>query len=81
MSQENSRSIKDIIEQILDVIPESENVLIAEIKEYRDGLFNQAPELMRASQFWVPVQHILARNIPDIDNEWKVKVQRIFVGF
>lgn len=81
MSQPSFRSIKDIIQQILAVIPESENVLITEIKEYRDGLFNQAPELMGSSQFWIPVQHILARNIPDIDNEWKVKVQRIFVGF
>uniref|UniRef100_A0A6C0BAD6 Uncharacterized protein n=1 Tax=viral metagenome TaxID=1070528 RepID=A0A6C0BAD6_9ZZZZ len=80
MSQPSFRSIQVIIQQLLVVIPESENALITEIKEYRDSIWNQAPELMGSSQFWTPVQHILARNILTFDEEWKVKVQRIFVG-
>jgi hypothetical protein len=64
----------------LVVIPESENALITEIKEYRDSIWNQAPELMGSSQFWITVQNILARNILTFDEEWKVKAHKIFVG-
>jgi hypothetical protein len=82
MSQSTFRSIQVIIQQILVVIPEKEkeNALIAEIKEYRDSLWNQAPEMMGSAELWIPVQHILARNILAFDAEWKVKVQKIFVG-
>uniref|UniRef100_A0A6C0LDI3 Uncharacterized protein n=1 Tax=viral metagenome TaxID=1070528 RepID=A0A6C0LDI3_9ZZZZ len=78
--QPSSRSIQVIIQELLVVIPEKENALITEIKEYRNSIWNQAPEMMGSAQLWIPVQHILARNILVFDEEWKVKVQKIFVG-
>ena len=80
MSQSTFRSIQVIIKQLLVVIPEKENALITEIKEYRGSIWNQAPEMMDSAQLWIPVQHILARNILAFDEEWKLKVQKIFVG-
>lgn len=80
MSQSTFRSIQVIIQELLVVIPEKENTLITKIKEYRDSIWNQAPEMMGSAELWIPVQHILARNILAFDEEWKVKVQKIFVG-
>lgn len=80
MSESAFRSIQVIIQQILMVIPETETALIGEIQKYRNSLWNQAPEMMGSAELWIPFQHILARNILTFDEDWKILVQKIFVG-
>lgn len=80
MSESAFRSIQVVIQQLLVVIPKTETALIGEIKEYRNTLWNRAPEMMESAELWIPVQHILARNILFLDKDWKILVQKIFVG-
>jgi hypothetical protein len=80
MECENARSVLDIIPQLLEVIPENENEkdLINDIKEFGRKLFNQAPEVLYFSSFWIPLGNILNKHIHNIDTDWKMKLLKIF---
>jgi hypothetical protein len=71
------RSVNDVINQILRVIPNSETQLIAEITNYSDSLWNQAPEALYTRQLWLPLIQILNDNIPQINSEWKTRLVNI----
>jgi len=71
------RKVNDVINQILQFIPESETVLIAEITNYRDSLWNQAPEALYTSELWLPLIQILNNNILQINSEWKTRLVNI----
>jgi hypothetical protein len=75
---EQYRSIIDVIKAMLKVIPKEEEKLINEIKRYTSSLWNQAPETLCHSYNWLPVYKILNDNIPNIDNEWKIQLKKIF---
>jgi hypothetical protein len=75
---EQYRSIIDVIIAMLKVIPKEEEKLINELKRYTSSLWNQAPETLGHSYNWIPVYKILNDNIPNIDNEWKIQVKKIF---
>jgi hypothetical protein len=72
------RSVVDIIVQLLKIIPDNEEKLIKEIKEYSDTLWNQAPELLTRGHCWVPLQQIMNDNITEIDTDWKKKTFMLF---
>jgi len=74
------RSVDNVIKQLLTVIPEKETNLIYDIKNYYDTLWNQAPELLKSKQCWEPLGNILNNNIQNIDEEWKVKLVKIYNG-
>lgn len=74
------RNVAIIIWKLLEVIPDTEKELIISLKKYGCGLWNKAPETMGYSELWIPVQHILIKFIPFIDEPWKIKAQNIFVG-
>jgi|UniRef100_A0A6C0DUE1 hypothetical protein len=78
MECENPRSVSDIIPQLLAVIPETEKNLICDIKEFEKNLWNQAPEALRSSSFWVPLGNIFNKHIHNIDTDWKLKLLKIF---
>lgn len=74
------RSIAEVIIQLLEVIPEKEKNLIFELKEYYSSLWNKAPEILETSNYWVPVANILKSNIGNLDEEWKMRVHKIFTN-
>lgn len=80
MECENARSVSDIIPKLLEVIPENENEkdLINDIKEFERNLWNQPPEALRLSRFWVPLGNIFNKHIQNIDTDWKIKLLKIF---
>ena len=80
MECENARSVMHIIPQLLEIIPENENEkdLINDIKEFEKNLWNQAPEALRSSSFWIPLGNILNKHIHSIDTDWKMKLLKIF---
>ena len=78
MECENPRSVSDIIPQLLAVIPETEKNLIYDVKEFEKNLWNQAPELLRSSSFWVTLGNIFNKHIHNIDTDWKLKLLKIF---
>ena len=75
---EEYRSIIDVTTAILEIIPKEEEKLINELKTYISSLWNQAPETLGHSYNWIPVNIILNDNIPNIDNEWKIHLKKIF---
>jgi len=72
-----NRSVVDIIDELLKIIPDNEEKLIKKIKEYSDTLWNQAPELKRG-HCWIPLQQIMNNNIIEIDTDWKKKTVMLF---
>jgi len=74
------RCVLDIICKLLEIIPNSETKLINEITSYSKSLWNKAPEILRSSEAWGPLQLILSTNITIIDTEWKKELIILFNG-
>jgi hypothetical protein len=75
---DKSRSIDEVLERILLFIPNEELVLRNDLVEFKNSLWNQAPEARRAANNWIPVQHILMKHITNINTEWQTQVANIF---
>ena len=73
-----NRCVSEIIDKILACIPMMEAELRDEILTYKNSLWNKAPELLRTSECWAPLQIILNKNIHEIDADWKNNVLRIY---
>ena len=74
----NARSVIDVMNEILQLVPESETTLITEITKYKETLWNQSPEALKTEYCWKPFQSIMNRNIKNIDTEWKRDLLKIF---
>jgi len=73
-----SRCVSEIIDKMLNCIPTVEEQLRVEILTYQNSLWNKAPELLRTSECWAPLQIILNKNIQEIDADWKNNLLRIY---
>lgn len=73
-----SRCVSEIIDKILNCIPTVEEQLRIEILTYQNSLWNKAPELLRTTECWAPLQIILNKNIQEIEADWKSNVLRIY---
>ena len=51
-----NRCVSEIIDKILTCIPSAEEQLRSEILTYKNSLWNKAPELLRTSECWAPLQ-------------------------
>ena len=74
---ENPRLVNDVINQLLEIIPKSEINLINELTNYKKSLFNQAPEALAGSYCWIPFLNILNTHIPDIKEDWQIKIREV----
>jgi hypothetical protein len=74
------RAVDDILEEVLQIIPTSETNLIVEINKFKDTLGNKAPEVLKGSDCWIPFIHILNRNIPDIKDDWQIKIRNLLAN-
>lgn len=72
------RDIIIVIDRLLTIIPSTENVLVKELVDYKESLWNQAPELHYCKETWAPAGKILQRNITNFDSEWKKTVNKIY---
>ena len=77
---EQGRCVVDIIDQLLHVIPDEELYLKTILIDYKDSLWNKAPEVRRSSECWLPLKNILAEHITNFDKEWKRQILNIFNG-
>ena len=69
------RSVENVIQQLLTVIPEKEEILIIELKKFKESCWNKAPEIV-----FKLLGNILNNNIENINEVWKVKILKIFNG-
>ena len=80
MADPKYRDVITVINKILGSIPENQTGLIAELETYRNEQLNQAPEIRVTSHCWIPLQHILLKNITELNDEWKENVCKIYNG-
>lgn len=73
-------SIVDVINKILKIIPETEVDFINSLKNYGDGLWNIAPELLGNKEYFVRVASILNLFVGPLDEPWKISVKKIYDG-
>lgn len=71
------KNVVTVIAKLLKHIPSDEYDLIHEITEYGSSLWNQAPEALFTKSCWMPLIHILNKNIQDIDQDWKMLLVKI----
>ena len=72
------RNIDDVIDQLLAVIPKTETDLLNKIRDYKNSLFNIAPELRGNGEYFIRLGYILNSNITEIDTDWKQELVDIF---
>ena len=84
------RDVKDVIQRLLEVIPEDQTLLRGKIVEFLDTTiknvaprhkdkWNQAPELMN-SIYFQELGYILEKNTGEIDTDWKRAMVKVFAN-
>lgn len=84
------RNVRDVIQRLLEIIPEDQTLLREKIIEFNDTTikktaprhadkWNQAPELMNGIYFG-ELADILNEYNPVIDTEWKMKLIKVFAN-
>ena len=71
------RRVSDVLKNILPLIPDSETKLLDNLKKFEQDLKYKADELQRASECWIPFVDILNFCIPNIQEEWHIKIRDI----
>jgi hypothetical protein len=74
---EKNRLVVDVIKVVVKIIPKSETNLINELNQYKTCMFNQAPEVLSSAYCWIPFLNILNTHIPDIKEDWQIKIREI----
>jgi hypothetical protein len=78
MEVEKNRCVIDFIPELLKIIPNEETELIDKLTQYRDSLWNKAPEITRSYICWEPLQNILTIYVKEINTDWKRKMVKMF---
>uniref|UniRef100_A0A6C0K0J3 Uncharacterized protein n=1 Tax=viral metagenome TaxID=1070528 RepID=A0A6C0K0J3_9ZZZZ len=73
----SSRSVIDVANQILPLIPDKEYALKRDITKYIESQYNKAPESLRGSICWIPFVHILNKHVGIFDEDWKIQTRNI----
>ena len=71
------RDIFEVIAKILEIIPKEEMQLIKSLNNYLDKLEFMPPEYLFCYHSWGPLTDILNKNIPDVKEEWQIKIRDI----
>jgi hypothetical protein len=80
MSETEPRDVYEVCDKILILVPDTEDELIYQLMQFRETLWNQAPELRKSSIFWKPLTNILEKNIKSFNEEWQRNVLKLFNG-
>lgn len=74
------RCVIGVIARLIKVIPVTEVYLINELDKYVKSLWNQSPEALKTTYCWIPLTHILKKNVTAIDEEWKQQLLNIYMN-
>lgn len=72
------RELADVIDLIVEQIPETENLLLLRLESMKSSVVCRAPEM--TSFWWHELQDLLIQDIGDPVEEWELKVEKIFTG-
>jgi len=71
------RDLEEILIEIIKNIPNTEYKLTNEINKLKSDLCYRAAEVRRGGYCWAKFINILNRYIPDIKEEWQIKIRDI----
>jgi hypothetical protein len=76
MSQEQGRNVSEVSVKVREIVGNNNADLVFELRQFEDGLWNQAPELRKSSHCWTPFLAILGQYISgrDSDFDWQKKI-------
>ena len=72
------RSLTKVIDQILEVIPDSEIDVAYELLDLKSSAAYAVPEMM--SIWWRETADFLNENVTDFSQDWQNQVFKIFTG-
>jgi len=86
----SDRNVRDVIQRLLEIIPEDQTLLREKIVEFNDTTikttaprhkdkWNQSPELMNGIYF-KELGYILEDNTGEIDTDWKRTMVKVFAN-
>lgn len=78
MSDQEPRDVYDVCEQLLRIIPDTEQELIYELMQFNETLWNKAPEIRKGPELWRQLGYIMSKNVRSIDEEWQRKLVKVF---
>lgn len=90
MASVGDRNVRNVIQRLLEVVPEDQTLLREKIIEYNDTTikttsprhfdkWNKAPEVMNRIYFQ-ELGYILEENVGEIDAEWKIMLVKVFAN-
>jgi|LauGreDrversion4_2_1035121.scaffolds.fasta_scaffold1592303_2 hypothetical protein len=71
------RVVSDVLKNIIPLIPKSETKLLDELNKFNLDLNYKAVEVQMGSDCWIPFINILNYFIPNIHEEWHIKIRDI----
>jgi len=74
------RSVANIIERIIPVIPDNEKNVREDIKKFYETLWNKAPEILKSKELWLELHYILVKNVTELETPWKKEIIDIYTG-
>jgi hypothetical protein len=74
------RSVISVANKIITKIPSENTKFITDINNFVKELWNQAPEVLRGSECWVPFTNILRVHLDNIEDGWQKEVVDIYMG-
>lgn len=74
------RRVSDVLQTIMEIIPESETLLINALNDFKDDLRYKAPELQKSYECWDPFIKLLNNHIPIIQDDWQIKIREILMA-
>jgi hypothetical protein len=72
-----ARDVGDVVPTLLELIPDDQTILRKSLSEFKDKIWNQAPEL-RMGLLWSDLAKILNNLIGELDADWKLQLVKIF---
>jgi len=76
--KQSNRKIENVLSEVMKYIPEEETVLLRELNMFKEDLCFKAPELKNSDVCWLPFQNILNIHITSFEEDWKIKIKKIF---
>jgi hypothetical protein len=73
------RLVSDVLNSIMKIIPTSETILIEAMNDFKEDLRYRAPELQISYKCWDPFIKLLNTHIPNIKEDWQIKIQEILM--
>jgi hypothetical protein len=71
------RDIEKIIITVIEIVPKTEIQILEDLNKFKNDLVFRPPELRKSSYCWTPFINLLNNNIPEIKEDWQIKIRDV----